>query len=551
MSNYSFKTILNELVEQKEEIYPFIEYPYFKYFKLTKYKTEFDFERRMPSKEKYFLTNLILVKIEELKKLKYLPDFNEFINLMLEEYSFKISRNDAKERSLNEELIYKNDAFRNKLKKFLRVWKEIKDDAVKYECRNDMPIKSLSDTDKLNYFLNDNGEVGGGMYIAAAYTKFIEWQNSTLQPIIDANPTGGILNNYVDFLKKKIPVQEASSEQIVLIDKRIEDSKYSDIKDIIYSFSERNIFSDNGKINYSDYNAFLYDYDSIEEELGRIILPGVLQFENEKRLNFVVYWSEGFRGGNSEIITKLYEKYKQKDLTEDEKKKIKEYIIKINKEKIEIYGVKKDFKDIFSSLQILIFFLTEHPFQKEDEKISEIISKNADKYFKLTNDCKEFFEKEGKDITINKLMNLFFIFEHLCFDDLCQNLQVDLKCELERNQKEQIGSQLLKNYNKKLYTLKDLAAAVRRYISRYLVGFTQTSEVKNQEKLSFYLSRLDLWEEKVWGQDCDLTDEVTKHIENLNLQISQAYKFYELIGEEDRKEIEFLNEENNNNKINI
>ena len=196
--------------------------------------------------------------------------------------------------------------------------------------------------------------------------------------------------------------------------------------------------------------------------------------------------------------------------------------------------------------------MTEHPFQKEDEKISEIISKNADKYFKLTNDCKEFFEKEGKDITINKLMNLFFIFEHLCFDDLCQNLQVDLKCELERNQKEQIGSQLLKNYNKKLYTLKDLAAAVRRYISRYLVGFTQTSEVKNQEKLSFYLSRLDLWEEKVWGQDCDLTDEVTKHIENLNLQISQAYKFYELIGEEDRKEIEFLNEEeNNNNKINI
>jgi len=164
---------------------------------------------------------------------------------------------------------------------------------------------------------------------------------------------------------------------------------------------------------------------------------------------------------------------------------------------------------------------------------------------------KSFFEKEGKDITINKLMNLFFIFEHLCFDDLCQNLQVDLKCELERNQKEQIGSQLLKNYNKKLYTLKDLAAAVRRYISRYLVGFTQTSEVKNQEKLSFYLSRLDLWEEKVWGQDCDLTDEVTKHIENLNLQISQAYKFYELIGEEDRKEIEFLNEEDNNNKINI
>ena len=40
INNYSFKYILNELVELKEEIYPHKQYPYFKYFKLTKYKTE-------------------------------------------------------------------------------------------------------------------------------------------------------------------------------------------------------------------------------------------------------------------------------------------------------------------------------------------------------------------------------------------------------------------------------------------------------------------------------------------------------------------------------
>ena len=539
------------MVELKEEIYPFKEYPYFKYFKLTKYKTEEDFEKRMPSKEKYFLTSLLLIKVDEFKKLKYLPDFNEFINLMIEEYSFKISRSDAKDRSLNEEIIYKNESFKIKLKKFLKAWKEIKDEAVKYECGKDMPVKSLSDTDKLNYFLNDKGEIGGGMYIAAAYTKFIEWQNTILQPIIDSNPLGGILYNYVDILKKKIPVQEASNEQIVLIDKRIDDSKYSSIKDIIYSFSERNIFSDSGKINYSDYNSFLYDYDSIEEELGRIILPGVLQFDSEKKLNFVVYWSEGFRGGNSEIISKFYFKYKQKDLSEEEKKKIKEYIIIKNKEQIEIYGFKKDFKEIYASLQILIFFLTEHPIQKDDEKISEIISKYADKYFKISNDCKEFFESEAKDITINKLMNLFFIIEHLCFNDLCINLQLDLKLEIPQEQKDTVIEKLLKSYNKKLYTLKDLAAAVRRYISRFLVGFAQTSEAQNEGKLSDYLSRQDLWEERVWGQDCDLIDEINRHIGGLNLKISQAYKFYELIGEEDKKEIEFLNEEDDKNKINI
>ena len=90
INNYSFKSILNELVELKEEIYPHKQYPYFKYFKLTKYKTEEDFYNKMQNKEKYILTNLILAKFDELKKLQYLPLFNEFTNYMLEEYSFKI-----------------------------------------------------------------------------------------------------------------------------------------------------------------------------------------------------------------------------------------------------------------------------------------------------------------------------------------------------------------------------------------------------------------------------------------------------------------------------
>ena len=70
------------------------------------------------------------------------------------------------------------------------------------------------------------------------------------------------LNNIV----KKIPVQDAKHDQIVLIKERFEIyGKYIDFNDVIYNFSERNIFGDNGKINYSDYNTFVYDYDRIEE----------------------------------------------------------------------------------------------------------------------------------------------------------------------------------------------------------------------------------------------------------------------------------------------
>ena len=31
-----------------------------------------------------------------------------------------------------------------------------------------MPIKDLDENDKLSYFLNDNGELNNGMYLAAA-----------------------------------------------------------------------------------------------------------------------------------------------------------------------------------------------------------------------------------------------------------------------------------------------------------------------------------------------------------------------------------------------
>ena len=41
-------------------------------------------------------------------------------------------------------------------------------------------------------------ELYNGMYLASACQLFIEWQNSFLQPIVDANKFNGILHNYVD-----------------------------------------------------------------------------------------------------------------------------------------------------------------------------------------------------------------------------------------------------------------------------------------------------------------------------------------------------------------
>ena len=550
LSNNNIKVIITELVEPNEENYKNDEYPMFKYFILTKYKTQDDFVKRMDQKPKYPLINQLLQEFPGVKKLRCLPDFNEFTNYMVENYSFRISREDAKRRILKEEEISKSNIFKEKFKKFISSWNEVKVEAKKYKCRPEMQVKNLEINDKLIYFLNDNGELGYGMYLAAACQNFIEWQNMFLQPIIDANNFNGILHNYVDTMQKKVPVQEAKPSQILLIHDKFESSKYTNLNDIIYTYSERNIFNKNGKINYSDYNSFTYDYDAIEEELGKILLTGVCLFEGEDELNFVTFWSEGFRGGRSQILSSFYLKYPQKDLDDKEKVIIMKYIDNKNKDKMAKNNMNYDFKEFFGSLQMLIFYLTEQGLMKIGTKIKNVI-KNAPSYLKLSVDCNDFFNNDGREITIQNLMNLFFYFEHLCFEDLADTLQNEYKKPISDDIKNAIINKLLKNYNNNLFTLRDLGAAVRRFISRYLAGNLQTTDVGEDRALSFELSREDLWEEKIGKEDA-LIENIDELLHDFNLNVGQAYAFYQLIGEEDKNAInQIIIEEDKNDALQL
>ena len=540
----SLKTYVTELVHPSSSNYSEKEYPMFKYFNYTKYKSEGDMEKRMNNKERYALIKQFMMGSPEVKNLVYLLPFNEFTNFMVNYYSFKISREKAKETSLQSDKELNNEkGFNNKFVNFVKAWDHIKKYAKKYKCRPEMEEKKgFSREDKLINFLNDANELYNGMYLASACQNFIEWQNTFLQPIVDANSTAqGILHNYINNIVKKIPVQDAKHDQIVLIKERFQIyGKYIDFNDVIYNFSERNIFGENGKINYSDYNSFVYDYDRIEEELGKIILPGVCLFEGEDILNFVTYWGEGFRGGNSEMISKFYGKYKQKDLNNEEKQIVFEYISNMNKNKSAKANQKRkyDFKEFFGSLQILLFYLTEKGVINEEEKIVNVI-KNAPGYLKLSNDCKSFFHNDGKQFSLNQLMNLFFFFEHLCFEDLAETLQPEYRAVIPDDLKNKIIEKLVKKKDP-VISIKDLGAATRRFISRYLAGKLQVTDITEDRDLPFELSREELWEEKI-GKLEDLMDIITNMMFKIELKVGQAYEFYNIIGEEDRNALNFNN----------
>ena len=542
VDNFDIKAIITEIIPVSEEQYPEKEYPMLKYFNLTKYKTVDDFKRHMDANIFYPLINQIITENPDLYKMENLPAFNEFCNYMIERYSFKISRDDAKKRKLKNEDIYKDNEFNKKFTIFLKSWDKIKTEAIKYQCRDEMPVKNLSENDELIYFLNDNGEIGGGMYMAAAYQNFITWQDTFLQHIIDPNLSKGILNCYVDNIKKKIPIHKAKNRQILLIKKRFANSNYIDFIDVINSFSIRNIFNENGKINYSDYNSFIYDYQSIEEEVGKIILPGVCLFEGDNDLNFVAYWSEGFRGGRTQILIDFCEKYPQKSLDEKEKEIINKYIKRLEKDNKNGY----DFKEFFSSMQMIIFYINEKEIMNINETIINILEK-APGYFKISDDCKDFFQNEGNILTVDKILNLFFFIEHLCFKDLVKNLQEEYKVKIPENKRDAIRNKLLKDEKepKALYKTKDLAAAIRRLISRYLTGKTQQIDFKSDIKLTDIIDRGDLWETKI-SENEDLRNYIKNQLDEFELIVGQAYDLYELIGEEDKKLINnYKNEEKN------
>ncbi len=532
--NKHIKEIICEEKSPTKEIYK--DFPLLKYFIYTEYRSKKEFLKELGEEAKYKKEYPLLyeyLKEEKLSskinKLLFLPYFNEFNNYMIEYYSFNISREEAKSKVLNQEPIFSEKGFKIKFKNFLNSWNKIKKFAVKYKDY-EMEVKNLNDEDKLIYFLNDINEKGYGMYLAAGYQNFINWQNEFLQYIIDNCANKNYLNCYLENLEKRIPIHEATSNQILRLINCF-DGVYEDFDDLLNSFSRRKIFNKNGIIDYSKYNLFEYDISSIEEELANFILPGKCLFEEENNF-FVTYWGEGFNGSKSNILNTFCKKYKQKDLDDNEKNIIDEYIKR--------HQNKDEFKQFFIALQIIIFYLIN---DNDDIDYNNLtiwhIIEHPPEYLKVylntyKKNCLEFFkEDQAQKLKLDKILNVFFFFEHLCFNDLIQTLQNEYKEEIEEELKAKIKEKLLDNNNfQDDISILELGAPLRRFISRYLVGKKQKTDIDPQSMLLPQLKRIDLW-----GNNINNIDNILKLIEEFKITVGQSLSFYEQIKEKDEKEI--------------
>ena len=533
------------------------------------------FNSNNENKNKYALINTLINTdsdlIKNAKKMKYLNHINKLSNLLLNIYSYKITRENAKVKILEEELpnivnnfneisTQKNwteESFTNEyILPFMSSWEQIKDKSVQYKCRilrdKDRGEKPLDMNIKNNlcYFLVDDGDREGGMFLASAYMNFIEWQNQFIDDIINKNNMSGVLNSYVSQLEKEINVQDATESEIINIDEKT----YEKLNDLISTYSMRNIFYKNEKrINYRNYNEIIYNFDLIEEELGKLIIPYIKKFKKDK-IRFITYFYEGFRGENSTVLVDFNAKYIQKELTEDEKTYINK-ILKTNNNSIFI-------KDIFSSLQILMNEILKENYNQNYllydiiEKLPKYIILN-EQLIKLIKNRYDEFKTES--FTINSLFSIFEYFEDLCWEEIQKNIPLDYTLDLPNNVKKYIFNYFNTiSLEKKLVTRINLSEALRKLISRSIAGTRQEIDIKSDLELKLYINREDLWNQDILNNDAFILeiDKIFGH----EILVGHCYSLYKLIKNneinledilKEEKDEQKNKEENKENKNNI
>ena len=515
------------------------------------------------NKKKYSLINLLINKEGDSTKnvlnMKYLKNINKLINLLIKMYSYKISREDAKKKIFQDELpsIVKTFNERNNIKitkekfieeyinPFLESWNIIKTGAVQYKCRilrdlerGEKPLDIKMDNPLYN-FLVDDGDKDGGMFLAAAYENFISWQNQFIDYIISNNNFGGILNSYISQLEIEINVQDAVDSEIINIDENI----YDTLDNFISSYSMRNIFDINGKqIYYKNYNDIIYNYDLIEEELGKLILPGIKKFKNNN-IEFITYLFKGFRGQKSSILVDYNIKYKRQELTEEEKDFINKTLKNINNDK-------KIYNDIFSSLQILMNEILKENYN-QNHLIYDIIN-NIPKYVILNEhlinliNIKYVQSENNNSFTVNSLVSIFEYFEDLCWEDIQKYIPLDFQIPIDDEIGIKIYRYLIPNKKgkKKIIDKNILIIALKKLISRYIVGTRQDIDINPESELKFNITKEEFWPQNFIDNDSfDIEiEEIFKH----KIITGQSFNFYTLlnIDENEIKKREELIEKN-------
>ena len=405
-------------------------------------------------------------------------------------------------------------------KMFTKGWNNIYKELSNYDCHGRLPEKKITENDCLAFCLNDNLEDNYGKYIASAYKDFITYQNDFLKPLIENNSNIEYLHQYSFVIKKEIIVQRATKKELVSLN--ISNDIYNSFEDLIYSFYYRNCFKENGDVYYLNYKENQFDFQNIEIELSKLLLPEKRLFSNEQNQDFIEYTFEGFNR-NECIILDFKEKINEVKLLSNEEKTIFSNIIE---------GI--DYRLILFNFQTLFLFFVTKRNIIGNEKLIEEIKKLPKKIIKLDDEFINIFKNRQLNIKLNQLIDCYEYIEFLNYDKILDNVSKNISIKLDEIQINKLNEHF-NSKEKYLISKKDLGNAVRKFISRFLVG-ERFNKIESNI-FTFIKEKNELWDEEIKSVENEeqFKKEIDK-LDSINILINQSVDFYEKLGGERAEE---------------
>ena len=512
----SLKTIITQ---QDFPELPENKFPFFKFFTVPTFpkKEDLNIEKDSNIKDKYPVIFSYLT--HDLSDVEEIIHLNALEKELISKYSFNITREEARKLIIKDEIVSKNDNICELFKKFKEAYNKLKIYNREIGCHDLNTNHELKDTDSLAYILNDNGVEKEGMHLAAIYQHFIDFQNEFLNNILNNKLLYKNLGYFSESINNEIYIQDANKNELISL--KINTSLFKSFQEIISIYSNRKIFSQNG-INYSNYKNIEYNFDKIENEVGKIILSNKRKFKDEQK--YITYIYEEYRN-KSEVVTLFLENYPQSPLTEQMKEKIINFLLVDT----------KDYRDLLSSMNKLIFFLHNKSFKQDDDIYSEIISRLPN-HIQLSKSCLNLF-KNIINVNINQLIELYEYIELQCFEEFKDNLNNRYKDEISKDNSIKY-IKVIENLEKKSELTKlILAKAVRKFICRYISGKRDDERFhKDSNIFTILTERNEIWDKKFL--DSKNHDEIFQELtDNIDLTQNYILDFYNILNCDEKLKI--------------
>ena len=138
---------------------------------------------------------------------------------------------------------------------------------------------------------------------------------------------------------------------------------------------------------------------------------------------------------------------------------------------------------------------------------------------------KDFFKNK---FSINTILSIYEYFELLCWDQIKNSVAELYNLDLEEETKKYIIEYFDNNKNKKkLINKQNFTEALRKLMSRYLIGTKQDSDFNEKNSLSLYINKYEFWEKEITENEAFETE--LKEICPENILISNCKKLFNIL----------------------